>query len=293
MRVDGAAPDGQMRRAAVLGHPVEHSLSPVLHRAAYDALGLAAWRYERLDVDEHELAPFLSGLDDTWAGLSVTMPLKQVALRSVDVLQPLAEAVGAVNTILRQRGGLTVGANTDVHGLVQALREAEPRGVGAEVARAVVVGGGATAASAVVALGELGVRRPAVAVRSLGRATAVVRAGAATGLEPELLLLGGDRATGLLRHAEVVISTVPGGASAELAPLLDGVRLGGEQVLLDVVYEGWPTPLPQRWRAAGGSVAPGYLMLLHQACEQVRLMTGRPAPEAAMRAALLAAIEAG
>ncbi|GAB2981868.1 shikimate dehydrogenase [Actinotalea caeni] len=283
---DGAAP----RRAAVLGHPVAHSLSPVLHRAAYDALGLAGWRYEMHDVDTHELVPFLAALDETWAGLSLTMPLKQEALRAVDVVQPLAEAVGAVNTVLLQPGGLTVGANTDVHGLVQALREAEPRGVDGPRTRGVIVGGGATAASAIAALGELGVRRPVVAVRSLGRAGTVLRAAAAMGVEPDLVTLGTDRATGLLRDAEIVVSTVPGGASTTLAPLVADHRLDAAQVLLDVVYEGWPTPLPQQWLASGGSVAPGWLMLLHQACEQVRLMTGRQAPEAAMRAALTAAV---
>lgn len=279
------------RRAAVLGHPVAHSLSPVLHRAAYASLGLTDWRYEVHDVDSHELVPFLSGLDSSWAGLSLTMPLKQEALRAVDVVQPLADAVGAVNTILLQPGGLTVGANTDVHGLVQALREATPRAVDGPRTRGVIVGGGATAASAVAALGELGVRHPVVAVRSLGRAGAVLRAAAVMGVEPDLVTLGTDRAAGLLREAEIVVSTVPGGASATLAPLLAGVGLDAAQVLLDVVYEGWPTPLPQQWLASGGSVAPGYLMLLHQACEQVRLMTGRPAPEAAMRAALLAAVD--
>lgn len=281
------------RLAAVLGHPVAHSLSPVLHRAAYEALGLEHWRYEIHDVDEPELAPFLAGLDERWAGLSLTMPLKQVALRSVDVVQPLAQAVGAVNTVLMQPGGLTVATNTDVHGLVRALREAQPLGVpdGPSLQAGVIIGGGATAASALAALGELGVRRPAVLVRSLGRAGTVLRAAAAMGLEPQLVRLGTDQAAGLLRDAEVVVSTVPGGASADLVPWLADAALDPAQVLLDVVYEGWPTPLPVQWRASGGSVAPGYLMLLHQACEQVRLMTGRPAPEAAMRAALLAAVE--
>lgn len=280
----------QVRRAAVLGHPVAHSLSPVLHRTAYAALGLDGWSYELHDVDEPDLAAFLARLDGDWAGLSLTMPLKQVALRAVDVVQPLAEAVGAVNTILFQPGGLTVGANTDVHGLVRALAEAEPVGVTAAT-NGVVLGGGATAASALAALGELGVRRPVVVVRSLGRAGVVMRAAAAMGLEPEYLTLGSERAAQAMLRAQVLVSTVPGGASADLVPLLDGVRLDPAQVLLDVVYEGWPTPLPVRWAEAGGSVSPGYLMLLHQAVEQVRLMTGRAAPVEPMRAALLAAVE--
>ncbi len=286
-----STPPGQ-RRAAVLGHPVAHSLSPVLHRAAYAALGLTGWSYELHDVDEPDLPAFVHGLDAGWAGLSLTMPLKQAALRTVDVVQPLAQAVGAVNTVLLQPGGLTVGANTDVHGLVEALREAEPVGIarGRTLTSAIIVGGGATAASARVALGELGVRAPQVLVRSPGRAGTVLRAAAATGLEPVLLTLGTDRARAALTRADVVVSTVPGGASADLAPIVAQTRLSPEQALLDVVYEGWPTPLPTQWLASGGSVAPGYLMLLHQAVEQVRLMTGRPAPVEAMRAALLAAV---
>lgn len=280
------------RRAAVLGHPVGHSLSPVLHRAAYDALGLDDWQYGLHDVDEPDLEGFLDGLGPEWAGLSLTMPLKQVALRCVDVVQPLAEAVGAVNTVIFQPGGLKVGANTDVYGLVQALREAAPRPATGGHTRGVIVGGGATAASAVAALGELGIHRPHVLVRSIGRAGTVLRAAASMGVEPELVSLGTDRATGLLSEAEIVISTVPGGASAGLAPLVAEMSLDPAQVLIDVVYEGWPTPLPTQWLDSGGSVSPGYLMLLHQACEQVRLFTGRPAPLEAMRAALLGAIDA-
>lgn len=277
-------------RAAVLGHPVAHSLSPLLHRAAYDALGLPDWTYAIHDVDEPDLAGFVASLDDAWAGLSLTMPLKQVALQVVDVVQPLAQAVGAVNTIVFQAGRLLVGANTDVYGLVAALREAAPVGVGATIDSGVVIGGGATAASALAAFGELGLHRPQVLVRNQGRAGAVLRAAAAMGVEPQLIRLGTPAATAALSAAEVVISTVPGAASDSLVSLLDGMTLGPEQRLLDVVYEGWPRPFPLRWRELGGSVAPGYLMLLHQACEQVRLMTGRAAPVDAMRAALLGAI---
>lgn len=279
------------RHVAVLGHPVAHSLSPVLHQAAYAALGLEDWHYGLHDVDEPDLEEFLGTLGAEWAGLSLTMPLKQVALRCVDIVEPLAEAVGAVNTVIVQPGGLKVGANTDVHGLVQALREATPEPARGAHTRGVIVGGGATAASAVAALGELGVHRPSVLVRSIGRAGTVLRAAASMGVEPELVTLGSDRATGLLREAEIVISTVPGGASAALAPLVAEMSLDRSQVLIDVVYEGWPTPLPTQWLASGGSVSPGYLMLLHQACEQVRLFTGRQAPVEQMRAALLGAID--
>lgn len=275
--------------AAVLGHPVAHSLSPVLHGVAYAALGLTDWHYDRIDVDEPELEDFVRGRDATWAGLSLTMPLKQRALTLVDVVEPLAQVTGAVNTILFQPGGLLVGANTDVHGLVTALGEAEPRGAQAP-ATGVVVGAGATAASALAALGELGVTDAVVLVRSLGRIGPLVRAASAMGVTPSYVALGTPAADRALTGADVVVSTIPHGASADLAPLVAEAGLRPEQVLIDVVYEGWPTPLPTAWREAGGSVAPGYGMLLHQAAAQVRLMTGREAPVEAMREALLAAL---
>ena len=111
------------RRAAVLGHPVAHSRSPTLHRAAYEALGLTDWTYERHDIEESQLAGFLDGLGPQWAGLSLTMPLKQVALTLMDHVEPLAEVVGAVNTVLWPGGGVRVGTNTDVYGTVTALQE--------------------------------------------------------------------------------------------------------------------------------------------------------------------------
>lgn len=279
-------------RAAVLGHPVSHSLSPVLHRAAYDALGLGDWDYGLHDVDEPDLASFVDGLDHSWAGLSLTMPLKRVALQLVDVVQPLAQVTGAVNTMIFEQGGLTVGANTDVAGLVGALREAEPRPVtvGEDLHHGVIIGGGATAASALAALGELGLHRPTILVRNQGRAGAIIRAAALMGVEPTYLTLGSPASAQALRRADVVISTVPGSASSDLAKLLGPLTLTPQQRLLDVIYQGWPTPLAQTWGGAGGSVASGYLMLLHQACEQVRLMTGKTAPAEQMRSALMAAV---
>lgn len=298
MTADPAQGEGARHRAAVLGHPVAHSLSPVLHGAAYEALGLHDWHYGRHDVDEPELAGFVAAMDQRWRGLSLTMPLKQAALQLVDVVEPLAQVTGAVNTLLLQPGGLTVGANTDVHGLVQAIRECSPtqrsrERSGPHGGGGVIIGAGATAASAIAALGELHITRPAVLVRSIGRTGTVRRAAAAMGVEPRYVPLDSDRARELMLEASVVISTVPHGGSAALAPWLRDAQLDPAQVLLDVVYEGWPTELPIAWRSAGGSIAPGYLMLLHQAAQQVHLMTGRPAPIEAMRTALLQAIEGG
>lgn len=282
--------DRRSARAGVLGHPIAHSLSPVLHRAAYDSLGLEGWEYTRHDVTEEQLADFIAGVGPEWAGLSLTMPLKQTVLPLLDMVEPLAEAVGAVNTVLFASGGLRIGANTDVYGIVTALREA---GAGRGGGPGVIVGGGATAASAVAALGELGITSPHVLVRSKGRAGAVIRAANSMGVEAELVSLGTSRAEALLRGASVLVSTIPGGASAQLAPIVAEGALSPDQVLLDVVYEGWPTPFPLTWRSAGGTAVPGSDMLLHQAVEQVRLMTGRSPDVERMRAALDRALTGG
>jgi shikimate dehydrogenase len=309
------------RRAAVLGHPIAHSLSPALHAAAYRALGLDGWTYEWIDVTAEQLPGFVRGLDAAWAGLSLTMPLKQAVLPLLDYVEPLARAVGAVNTVLVQpsRPGVSlVGANTDVHGLVAALREglagddaersaaglaegsteksaedlAEERvegstggAAGTPVARpvtAAVLGGGATAASTLAALAELGVTDAAVYVRSAGRAGALVRAAHRMGVEPSLRPFA--RASDELAVADVVVATLPSHAADELAAALPAGPMTG--VLLDVVYDPRPTALALAWAGRGGVVVPGERMLLHQAAEQVRLMTGRPAPLAAMDGAL-------
>ncbi len=271
-------------RAAVVGHPVQHSLSPVLHRAAYQALDLDDWHYDRQDLTEETFAGFVGGLDATWSGLSVTMPCKQVALRTVDHVEPLADVVGAVNTVLFPGGGVSIGTNTDVYGTVTALTEVAPEGW--EPASGVILGAGGTASAALAALGQLGIHRPVVVVRSKGRAGLVIRAANRMGLDPVLLLWGSSEADQAIQRADAVISTAPKGAADNLVELITHSPLTEPQVLLDVVYDPWPTALAQAWAAQGGTVAGGDLMLLHQGVEQVRLMTGKAAPVDAMRQAL-------
>src|SRR5699024_2893740 len=212
-----------LRRAAVLGHPIAHSLSPVLHRAAYADLGLSNWEYQRHDVQAEQLADFVAGMDDSWAGLSLTMPLKYVALQLADHVDPLAEAVGAVNTLLRGPGGLLTAANTDVYGLTASLREVAPPGHVPQ--RGVIVGGGATACSALAALGELGIHSPVVLARSLQRVGAVHRAASKMGTSPRFLQWDGPAVPRLLRPADIVLSTVPQYAADGLAAHLHGTRL--------------------------------------------------------------------
>ncbi len=269
-------------RAGVLGHPIEHSLSPVLHRAAYDALGLE-WTYEAYDVTADSLGAFVSTIDATWAGLSLTMPLKVEILPYLHFTEPLAKLVGAVNTVVVDSGGgalSLVGANTDVYGIRAALREAGVEGVG----RGVVLGGGATATSAIAACAELGCARPVVAVRERARAAGLMRAAAKMGVDPVFVDLSSDAAIEALRGADAVVSTIPAAAGAQVGAAIDSAS----GVLLDAVYEPLETPLLQAWLQAGGRGLNGSRMLLHQAAEQVKLMTGRPAPVAQMDRALVA-----
>ena len=255
-------------RAAVLGRPVGHSLSPLLHRAAYAALGLA-WTYDAVEVDERGLAGFLDGLGPEWAGLSLTMPLKTAVLPLLDSCSDLATAVAAANTVVLDERGRH-GHNTDVAGMVVALREA---GV-SDVHRPVVLGGGATARSALAALAELGCRAPVLVVRS--HPTETLAAADRLGLTPSVVAFQPR----MLAGCDLLISTLPPGAADDVA-----AEVAEVPVLLDVVYEPWPTALA---RACRGVVVDGAQMLLHQAAAQVELMTGRVAPLDAMRDALRA-----
>ncbi|HWG94313.1 MAG TPA: shikimate dehydrogenase [Mycobacteriales bacterium] len=253
-------------RAAVLGRPVGHSLSPLLHRAAYAALGLD-WAYDAVDLGPDELSAFLASCGPEWAGLSLTMPLKQAVLPLLTSVSPLAAAVAAANTVVL-RDGRREGHNTDVHGIVAALREA-----GVEsVSRAVVLGGGATARSALAALAELGERSPVLVVRSSPDET--LAAAARLGVTPAVHAWDPS----VLDGCDLLVSTVPAGAADALAP-----HVGDVPVVLDVAYGGSTTGLEDGTR---GTFVSGVRMLLHQAAAQVELMTGRPAPLAAMDAAL-------
>lgn len=263
-------------RAAVLGSPIAHSLSPALHRAAYDALGLD-WTYDAVLMEPSGLPAFLAGLGPEWAGLSLTMPLKQTVLPLLGSTSRLVDITGAANTVLL-RDGEVVGHNTDVQGIVAALREA---GTG-DISRAAVLGAGATAASAIVALHDLGAHHVRVLARSVARAQALLPVAAAVGVELRFGSL--DPLEVEDRWPEVIINTTPAGALEAFAA--ESSPDPKVPVLLDVVYAPWPTPLATVYEAAGGTVVGGAQMLLHQAAAQVELMTGRPAPLEAMRAAL-------
>jgi shikimate dehydrogenase len=217
------------------------------------------------------------------------MPLKQTVLPLLDHVEPLAGVVGAVNTVLVQpaRGTpVLTGANTDVYGLVTALGEGLGTGGGPARRTAAVLGGGATAASTLAALAQLGCATPVVYVRSIARVGGLMRAAHRMGVEPRYALL--ETAAREVPGADVVVSTLPPRAADDLATQLDGVPVRG--VLLDVAYDPRPTALSVAWDRSGGPVVGGERMLLHQAVEQVRLMTGRPGPVEAMDAALQSAL---
>ncbi|SEN28847.1 shikimate dehydrogenase [Nonomuraea pusilla] len=275
-------------RAAVLGSPIRHSLSPCLHRAAYAAMGLEDWTYEAYECDEERLPGLLAGLrplrgargtageaerGDAWAGLSLTMPLKRAVLPLLDTVSQSAVEVGGANTVVF-REGRAHGDNTDVHGIERALAEA---GVPAPRS-AVVLGGGATAASALAALRNLGLHAATLLVRDPARAgeTAEVAERLGVALAVETL----DKLEACL-DADLVVSTLPGGAADAYAG-----RLARVPALFDVVYSPWPTAAASAVASAGGTVVSGFAMLLHQAVRQVELMTGRPdVPLEVMRAA--------
>lgn len=271
------------RRAAVLGKPVEHSLSPVLHEAAYRALGLDGWSYERVEMDADGLPGFVDGLGEEWAGLSVTMPGKRAALDFAAEATPRAVAAGAANTLVRRESGGWLADCTDVDGVVGALRTAG--GYRAEPgATALVLGAGGTAAAAVVGLAALGVRAVDLVVREPSRAAETVESAKKAGLDVEVRRWSEADFAALVAKAAVVVSTVP---PAAVAPIVDA--LAGASCLLDVIYHPWPTPLAEAVSARGGRLATGLDMLLHQAFGQVELFTGLSAPREAMRDALRAA----
>ena len=271
-------------QAAVAGSPIAHSLSPALHRAAYAALGLSGWSYRAIECDEAGLPALLDACGPGWAGLSLTMPLKRAVLPLLDRIDPVAVATGGANTVVFT-GGARHGYNTDVAGLVTAITEA---GFGSPPGEVLILGGGATACSALAAARDLGLNAVTVAVRDPGRTEGLLAAAARLGMRAGVVSFGklSDYRPAL------VISTLPAGAADFCAGWLRDVGHAPEAVF-DVVYHPWPTALGRAARAAGAVTIGGFEMLLHQAARQVELMTGHPAPVEAMRAAGLARLPAG
>lgn len=266
-------------QAAVLGSPIAHSLSPALHRAAYRALGLD-WQYNAIEVDEYGLEPFIKSLDASWVGLSLTMPLKEVAFDVVSSVDSIASKIRSINTLLPTPDGWH-GTNTDVFGIVRSLGEA---GLEPGVESALLLGAGATARSAIAALAELQCGRVYISARRVQQAASLIELANEFSLAAEVVAWEPSAA---MLDRPLVISTLPGEAGQAWSACV-GQSAG---VLLDASYHPWPTPLAAKW--TNEHVASGRDMLLWQATEQVRLMTGHEAPVAAMRASLPASSDLG
>lgn len=273
-----------LRRAYVLGHPIAHSLSPALHRAAYAYLGEANLEYDRRDTLPDDLPAIMRGVRNPAgteeapyiAGLSVTMPLKTAVIQYCDELSETARVTGAVNTVY-PRGEKVLGDNTDVIGIVNALLHAglKPNPERDEPA---VIGGGATAISALTALHKLGYRRASVYARSLHKLGSVQEAADRLGVQLEQISLADLPQNLAERGHHPVISTLPAHAADEWASQLSGLKGASathRPVLLDVAYNPWPSVLASAWEANGGTVVSGLEMLLYQAVEQVLLFTDR------------------
>ena len=261
------------RRAAVLGSPVAHSRSPQLHLAAYRALGLNDWTYDRIECTADQLPSVVGAFGPEWVGVSVTMPGKFAALRFADERTQRAELVGSANTLVRTETGWRAD-NTDIDGVAGALGQ---RTVG----RAVVVGSGGTAPAAVAALAGMGARAITVVARDREKAQRLVTLGAALGSATAVTDFADPALPSTVAGADVLVSTIPADVAAGHLDTFAGAR-----VLLDAIYEPWPTPLARGVAAAGGEVISGLQMLLHQAYSQVEQFTGRPAPRREMAAAL-------
>ncbi|MFQ9340810.1 MAG: shikimate dehydrogenase [Actinomyces sp.] len=272
-----------MTWAAVIGSPIEHSLSPVIHRAAWAQIGIDGWEYRRLEQDADSLPRFIGGLGGDCAGLSVTMPCKQAVMPLLDAIDPLASAVGAVNTVVPS-SGILAGFNTDVTGIASAIRRACSQADRVLPTSAVVLGARATASSALAALGELGIVTSTVAARRFGGPGSVVAASSRLGVSiDQVLWTDRDAVLRAVSGADLVISTLPAGVADPLAEHMT-VREG--QILLDVVYSPRETALRSAFERNGGIVAEGTDMLIFQAAAQVQLMTGRAPKTDVMRGAL-------
>ncbi|WP_132993481.1 shikimate dehydrogenase [Gordonia zhaorongruii] len=266
------------RRAAVLGSPIGHSRSPDLHRAAFAALGFDGWTYDALETTAEQLPDRVGTADDEWIGFSVTMPCKLAALEFADVVSARAQMIGSANTLLRTVDGWRADC-TDVDGMAGALTDA---GLPEDASRAVLIGAGGTSLPALAALADAGITYVDIVARDENRAAGAVDLAERLAMTVRVVdFAPSDELRDGCGSADVTVSTVPASAAAILAGAVAGSRR-----LVDVIYDPWPTPLAAAVADAGGDVVGGIVMLLNQAYSQVEQFTGRPAPRAAMAAAV-------
>jgi len=247
----------------VVGSPITHSLSPALHRAAYAELGLD-WTYDPVEVDSAGLADFIAGLDASWRGLSLTMPLKRTVVPLLDSSDDWVRLSGVANTLVLDEAGKH-GFNTDIPGAIAAMQERLP----SPARSAVVLGGGATATSVLLALAETGCTTARVLVRDPARAEETIAVVNAHPRAPELSV---ETLAGLSRvEADLLVSTIPG--AAQTPALL--TACADVPAVFEVVYDPWPTPLARAVLEDGRHLVAGLDLLAHQAVGQVQWMTGR------------------
>lgn len=256
-----------MMRAAVLGQPISHSKSPILHRAAYALLG-ADINYEAIELTPADAGEFAQQLRaNQWAGCSVTMPLKDAFVPLMDEVSQRVARLGALNTIVVRADDTLFGQNTDVDGIVLALADAQLR----QASSATVLGAGNTALAAIEAAGELGVEELKLVVRDATRAQRATVLAEQLGLRVQLVQVQ-DLGPGGIEADRLVISTLPPRAADSWVE-----KLGrGQGLLLDVAYDPWPSKLASSW---AGSVISGLHMLVHQAVEQARYFSALPFDE--------------
>ena len=266
-------PGTDARRAAILGSPVGHSRSPQLHLAAYRALGLTDWTYDRIECTAVQLPSLVGSFGPEWVGVSVTMPGKFAALEFADEHTQRAAQVGSANTLVRTAGGWRAD-NTDIDGVTGAL-------AGVEGDHAVVLGAGGTAPAAVAGLAALGFGHVTVVARNPAKAARLLAVADELGISAAQCAFDDAVLPRLVAGAAVGVSTVPPEVAA-----VHSHALAALPVLLDAIYNPWPTPLAAAVSAAGGRVVSGLQMLLNQAFAQVEQFTGLPAPKDAMRAAI-------
>lgn len=266
-------------RAAVLGSPIVHSLSPTLYRAGFAAHGMADWSFDAIECTAERLPALVGALEPEWAGLAVTMPGKAAAAAAAAASSVRVATLKVANTLIRRPDGWFA-ENTDVDGVRGALTAADVPPAGSVL----LLGGGGTARAVIAALAELRWDGPLVLAGRRPESTAGAAALAATlGLTVHVTGMTSSQVGTVARDAALVVSTVPAGAADHLAGVLAPVP-----ALFDVIYHPWPTPLAAAGPAARVTVT-GLDMLLHQALTQFALVTGVAAPAEAMRRALRAA----
>jgi shikimate dehydrogenase len=268
---------GSTRVAAVIGHPIRHSISPVIHNAAFRALDLD-WVFTAFEVAPGRAAAAAEGARDLGlAGLSVTMPHKADVVRALDRLTSTAEMLGAVNTVVRQGSRELIGDNTDGVGFLDALRIDE--GFDPAGRRCLVVGAGGAARAVVLALAGAGAREIVVANRTASRAEE------AAALVPEVARAGSSEEADAV---ELIVNATPQGMAGDRALPVQAAALGPGQLVVDLVYHPALTPLVEAARERGAAAANGLGMLIHQAAHAFRLWTGEDPPLEVMSAAALA-----